>query len=202
VGAHASTPELGVNGITALLEILAALPLADCASTQTIRQLVEFFPHGDGEGKALGVAQRDEISGELTLAFTLLTIHENGMNGMYDSRVPVCANEENCRKVVEEKLGAAGFEVRGFMTPPHHTPADTPFVQALLKSYEAVTGEKGECFAMGGGTYVHDVEGGVAFGAGFADFEGNPHGANEKMSIAGMLKAAKIYALSIYEICK
>jgi succinyl-diaminopimelate desuccinylase len=34
----------------------------------------------------------------------------------------------------------------------------------LLKAYELYTGKKGICLSMGGGTFVHEVEGGVAFG--------------------------------------
>ncbi len=202
VGAHASMPELGVNGITALLAILNKLPLADCESTRTIAGVAKLFPHGEGDGKSMGVAMSDEISGPLTMALTVLHFTDTEAKGTIDCRASVCANEENCRKVGDRSLADVGFEVKSFMIPPHHTPEDTPFVQSLLKAYEEVTGEKGACFAMGGGTYVHDVEGGVAFGAGFMGFEGNAHGANEKMKISDMLKAAKIYALSIYNICK
>ena len=87
------------------------------------------------------------------------------------------------------------------MRPPHHTPGDSPFVQAMLRSYERFTGRKGECYAMGGGTYVHDIPGGVAFGAKMPDFESNLHGANERMHIQGMLTAVKIYAQVILDLC-
>ena len=202
VGAHASMPEVGNNGITALIALLCALPLADCESARTIKRLGELFPHGDGLGKGMGVAMADELSGELTLTLDLLSFTETGADGQFDSRVPICATEENCRTVIVRKLEDCGFTVSGTMSRPHHTPADSPFVKCLLDAYESFTGEKGECFAMGGGTYVHDVEGGVAFGAAFPGFEHNEHGANEKMSISSMIKAAKVYALSIYEICK
>jgi len=202
VGCHASMPSLGVHGITALTTILAAPPLADCDSTKAILGLNKLFPHGDGEGKAMGVAMRDEISGPLTMALTVFHIKENGADGAIDCRASVCATEENCRMVGDKNLTDAGFEVKSFMNPPHHTPADTPFVQALLSAYEEVTGEKGGCYSMGGGTYVHGIEGGVAFGAGFMGFDGGAHGANEKMKISDMLKAAKVYAMSIYNICK
>ena len=61
--AHGSTPEEGHNAQTALLTLLAALPLADCPSTQAIQDLVRLFPHGDHIGQALGVAQSDDLSG-------------------------------------------------------------------------------------------------------------------------------------------
>ncbi len=198
---HASLPEDGVNGITALLRMLVSLPLAPCGSTKALRALHELFPHGDSRGRALGIAMQDEISGELTVAFSLLTMTETELTGQFDGRVPLCANDENCRLAAEARFAAFGFAAEGGMLPPHHTPAETSFVQTLLESYEAFTGEKGACCAMGGGTYVHDIEGGVAFGPAMPDFEGNMHAQNEHMSIADMLTSVKIYAAALAEIC-
>ena len=199
--AHASTPDEGNNGITALIALLGLLPLADCGSTRALEALGVMFPHGDGLGKALGIAQRDDISGELTVAFSLLTMSDTGVSGRFDSRVPICADDDNCRKVVEDEMRKYGFDCRGEMEKPHHTPEDTPFVQSLLRCYEAYTGEKGQCLSMGGGTYVHDIEGGVAFGAGFPGFVSNLHSANERASVDSLLKSAKIFAAVIADMC-
>jgi succinyl-diaminopimelate desuccinylase len=87
------------------------------------------------------------------------------------------------------------------MGAPHHTPAGTPFINSLLESYESFTGEKGECLSMGGGTYVHDIEGGVAFGAAMPGFDGAMHGQNEHFCIRDMLTTVKIYAAVIANIC-
>ena len=201
LAAHASTPEQGRNGITALIVLLKALPLAKCASTEALSALAELLPHGDNGGKALGIAMADEISGPITLAFSLFHLTEEGCDGSFDSRVPLCAGEENCRSVAEKCFREAGFDFRGIMRPPHHTPGDTPFVKTMLRSYEYYTGRKGACVAMGGGTYVHDIPGGVAFGAAMPGFETNLHSANERMNISDMLTAIKIYAQVIYELC-
>ncbi len=201
LAAHASTPEAGINGITALIAILCALPLADCGSTRALQELKQLLPHGDGSGTALGIAQEDDISGPLTLAFSLLKMDESSVEGFFDSRVPVCATRENCREVARAAFEAKGFTMDGEMRAPHHTPADRPFVQAMLRSYEAFTGLKGECLAMGGGTYVHGIPGGVAFGAGMPGFNSNLHSANERMCIADMLTAIKVYAGVICELC-
>jgi succinyl-diaminopimelate desuccinylase len=199
---HAAMPEFANNGLTALIKLLLALPLADCESTRTLRQLEELFPHGDYEGRAAGIALEDKISHKLTLAFTLLTMDEKGVSGRFDSRVPVCATVENCKNVIDAKLEAFGFEVKGEMTPPHYTPEDRPFIKVLLDSYEMYTGIKGECQSMGGGTYVHDVEGGVAFGATMPGFESNLHGANERLNIKDALTSCKIFAQVIYDMCR
>ena len=201
LAAHASTPEQGINGITALIRMLNALPLAECPGREALCSLDRLMPHGDSEGKALGIAMADEISGPLTLAFSLLKMDETGIEGSFDSRVPICATEENCRQKAKAAFEACGFTFDGFLRPPHHTPADTPFIASMLRRYSEFTGSKGECLSMGGGTYVHDIPGGVAFGAGMPGFESNLHGANERMNIADMLTAIKIFAAVIYDLC-
>ena len=156
-GAHASTPEEGVNAITGLIHLLRALPLAKVGSTAALHALNALFPHGDSAGKALGIAQADQMSGPLTLAFSLLELNDTGLSGQFDSRVPVCANEDNCKAVAEAAFAKFGFAAEGGMQAPHYTPADTPLVTTLLKCYEQYSGRKGECLAIGGGTYVHDI---------------------------------------------
>ena len=200
-GAHGSTPEEGHNAQTALVALLAALPLADCPSTQAIRALKEIFPHGDFTGKALGVAQSDELSGHLSLAFTLITLTETGFEGRFDSRTPLCANDENTRLVTENLMGKLGWTVQGEIDPPHHVPADSPFIQTLAKCYEMYSGRKSECLAIGGGTYVHHIPGGVAYGASMPGFVSNLHGPDERVNVADLLTAAKIFTQVIIELC-
>ena len=54
---------------------------------------------------------------------------------------------------------------------------------------------------MGGGTYVHDIEGGVAFGAVLPGVDTNMHGVDEHIALRDLLTAAKIFAYAISEIC-
>lgn len=200
--AHAMEPEKGRNALTALLSVLYICPLKeDLASTKAIRALFELLPPKDTRGTNLGIEQSDELSGELTVAFTMLDMDDTGIVGRFDSRVPICANEENCQKVVESKMGGYGFTVTGDMKAPHHTPAETPFVQTLLKCYEQYTGEKGECMSIGGGTYVHGIPGGVAFGPVMPGFVTNLHGPDERISIDHLMTAAKIFAQVIVDVC-
>ena len=200
-GAHASTPEEGVNAITGLIHLLCALPLAKVGSTAALHALNALFPHGDSAGKALGIAQADQMSGPLTLAFSLLELNDTGLSGQFDSRVPVCADEDNCKAVAEAAFAKFGFAAEGGMQAPHYTPADTPLVTTLLKCYEQYSGRKGECLAIGGGTYVHDIPGGVAFGCAMPGFNGNMHGPDEHTCIADQLTAAKIFAQAIIDLC-
>ena len=200
-GCHAAEPETGVNANTALIRVLSGLPLADCGSTEALRALDKLLPHGDYYGKALGIARADDVTGPLTCSFTQIDFTDTGLNGLCDCRVPVCANEENCKAVADKAMGDAGFMTEGEMVPPHYTPAEGEFIQTLNASYEAYSGKEGGCYSMGGGTYVHDVPGGVAFGVVMPGEDVRMHGANERIKVEDLVTAAKIFAQSVADIC-
>ena len=63
--AHASTPEMGNNALTALLQLLASVPLEESELKNDIIFLSQVYPHGDGKGAGLGVAMSDEESAHL-----------------------------------------------------------------------------------------------------------------------------------------
>ena len=78
---------------------------------------------------------------------------------------------------------------------------NSDFVQALLRVYERVKGEKGECIAEGGITYVHNTPGAVAFGAEFPWENNNMHGDDEHISMETFKLNLNMYANAIAEIC-
>lgn len=200
--AHASLPFMGNNPITAMLKLLNTLPLDECGSTDKIEKLASLFPHGDWKGKAFGVEMEDSL-GELTLSLDILEMGNGKIKGFFDTRTPMKANSQNCAEIIEAAFNTNGFSLRNnCMIPAHYVDESSPFIQTLLKNYEEVTGEKGECIAMGGGTYVHNVEGGVAFGAIARDVNTNMHGSDEFMPVDDLIKAAEIYAGVIYDMCK
>ena len=170
--------------------------------TTMIRNLLELMPHGDTEGKALGIAMGDELSGDLTLAFSLLKITDTGLDGTFDSRCPICSNEENVLEVVRKNMAAKGLTLHNdSMRPPHHVDGNSHFVKTLLKAYEDYTGEKGECIFTGGGTYVHSLENGVAFGASMPGTDNRMHGADEFAVVEELLTCVKIFAQVIIDLC-
>ena len=200
-GCHAAEPETGNNANTALIKVLCGLPLAECGSTEALHILNKLLPHGDYYGKALGIAQEDGVTGKLTCSFTQIDFTGTELAGLCDCRVPVCANEANCKAVADRTMGAAGFETEGKMIPPHYTPAEGDFIKTLNASYEAYSGHQGGCYSMGGGTYVHDVPGGVAFGVVMPGEDVRMHGANERIKVEDLVTAAKIFAQAIADIC-
>ena len=202
--AHAASPQTGKNAQIAMVELLASLPLAVSRGKQALKDLARLFPFGDDYGEALGVAQQDEISGRLTLVFSKLQFSLTGFEAQYDSRCPICATNESMRDIALKALTDCGFTIRSHpdMFKPHHTPADSPFVQTLLQTYEAYSGLKGECLAIGGGTYVHEIEGGVAFGCALPGTDNRMHGADEFAVISELMLSAKMFTEVILQMCE
>jgi len=198
---HASHPDEGRNAITAMLNLLVQLPLADDAAYRAVQNLHKLFPYGDNGGMALGIAMEDAVSGKLTLTLSVLDLADTGFTARFDSRDPLCATADTTQKVVERTFAALGWECSGDFLPGHYVDADSPFIRTLLQTYEEFSGRKGYCEAIGGGTYVHHIPGGVAFGAGEHDFDSRVHGANERASLTQLLLTAEIYAAVIARLC-
>ncbi len=195
--AHASTPEGGANAVTALLQLMNRV-----TDEAGLRGLERLFPFGETDGASLGLSCSDE-SGALTCVLSTLTILPSGeCEGTVDIRFPTCIDLET----VKAKLTAAfeshrmKFEVL-IGDEPHVVSEDSDFVKTLLSVYEQVEGEKGKCIAIGGGTYVHNIKGGVAFGAERGDTDYHMHGDNEFITVDELLKDAILYAHAIIEIC-
>lgn len=203
--AHAASPDGGNNAISALLALLTRLPLAPCGSTEAITAMHTLFPHGDNRGKALGIAQADEESGELTLNLAIMTLTETGFTAKFDVRFPLASNEENCKKAAEASFAKYGIAVtgNGDMTTVHCVSGDSPFVKTLLKCYETYTGAvDAQPMAIGGGTYVHNIPGGVAFGCVMPGFDPQMHGPDERVRIDDLVTSGKIFAQAIVDLCE
>lgn len=200
--AHASTPQEGKNALLGMVMLVGRLPLAACEQLTSLERLLKLFPYGVTDGSGLGIQMCDRASHDLTNTLDLLTVTTDSMEAVFDSRCPVMATKENCVDVATARITEEGFD---FETPgliePHVVEGDSDFVQALLASYEAVTGRKGECIAIGGGTYVHELKNGVAFGAIMPEVDTHMHGPDEFMDIENIMQAAKIYADAIIRLC-
>lgn len=206
--AHASTPESGINAVTALIGLVdrlfesGKLPAADGIQKKILHGLTEVFPFGETDGKSAGLKCSDEKSGALTCVFSIFSMDRNGCSGTVDVRFPTCASLDFVEKAERAAYERAGCEFSGAMgDEPHCVDEDSDFVRTLLDVYERIEGEKGRCIAIGGGTYVHNIEGGVAFGAERGDTDYHMHGADEFVTVDELLKDAVLFAHAIAEIC-
>lgn len=200
--AHASTPQTGINAVTALIETLNRLPLEEGAQRDILRGLERQFPFGETNGSSAGLKLSDEQSGALTLTFSKFSMEAGKISGCIDIRYPVTAELPDVVNRLSAALNSAGLRyVKNMEEQPHYVPEDSEFVQKLLRVYEEVEGEPGRCIAIGGGTYVHDVEGGVAFGAERGDTDYHMHGNDEFITEEELLKDAVLFACAIVDIC-
>jgi len=200
---HASTPELGNNAQTALLELLAAMPFAQSESFGYVKALNRLFSHGDYYGRAIGIEMSDDISGKLTVNFGVLRFTEYEFSANFDSRTPSCADRADITGITTSAFEKEGIKVTSStISACHHTPGDSPFVQTLLKIYADYTGSNPECLITGGQTYVHDIPGGVVFGCALPGKNYNIHGANEYITAQELIASAKMFTQVIIDMCK
>ena len=202
VSAHAASPMDGNNALTALLKLLSSLPLAESKTKTLLHNVTTLFPHGDYCGGGLGVNLEDEISGKTTLTLDLFELNDTKMSGTFDCLACNSATEENTKNVVQKKLSDAGFEPNDSpLNPPHYVPKDSELVKTLLETYTDVTGEVREPLAIGGGTYVHHIENGVACGCADPSVDNHMHGPDEFVIIDQLVMSAEIFALAIVKLC-
>ena len=200
--AHASTPAEGKNAITALCSLLGKLRTDDDTS-KMFAALSHLFPFGETDGASLKIKTSDEKSGALTEVLSIINYNGSKLFGKFDMRFPVCTSSDKLRVKIEKAFLQKGFCLSDFSgSEPHIVDENSDFIKTLISVYEEATGARGGCVAIGGGTYVHDVEGGVAFGAEFIGEDNHIHSTGEFMSIERMKQNAKIYAEAIIRICK
>lgn len=200
--AHASTPETGVNAGLASLMLLDYLPVADNKRNRLFKKVLDFFPYGVYDGSGLGIAMTDKEGLSLSATLDLFNVDEKHMSFQFDSRSPLNADDDNCLAVAKKTTEDAGFTFSSpGIVPPHYVPGDSDFVKKLLGAYEDVTGLEGKAVGIGGGTYVHDLKNGVAFGAVLPGIDTRMHGADEFMPIDNLITAVEVYAEAILRIC-
>lgn len=203
VGAHAAYPESGNNALTVMIELLSSMSFADCEGFRTLKAVNKLFPHGDYKGEACGVKMSDDISGELTLSFTIFEYTTKSLTGTFDCRAPLCANNENLRDVLKNNLSKNNIQLEPCeVFAGHYVDENSEFVQTLLNCYEKYSGQKGECLAIGGGTYVHNLKNGVAFGCTMPGTDNNMHGDDEFAVIEELMLSARIFTEAIIQLCK
>ncbi len=194
---HGSRPERGINVATALIKAL------DECGYKGFEGLCSVFAHGEFNGKSAGLGFSDRISGDMTMALTMLSIGNGKLSGGLDIRFPINRKLGEIRSIISAALENAGLrpgECSGMES--HYVDENSDFIRTLLRVYEDVTGEKGYCISEGGITYVHNTKGGVAFGAEFPDEDNHMHGPDEHITMETFKKNLMLYACAIIELAK
>lgn len=198
--AHASTPEQGENAFNILFEQLlkSGLPETD---EKMLKSLLKLFPTGETNASSLALDVTDK-SGSTTCVFSIIDFSNGKLNCKADMRFPVSLTKSEATEKIKKAVEAAGLEFFGAVgSEPHCVDDNGDFVKSLLQSYTEVTGKEGYCKAIGGGTYVHGIDGGVAFGMEIEGEDNQIHGADEWISTESLLTSAEIFAKAIIKIC-
>lgn len=200
--AHGSMPELGDNALTGLIKILKAARL-EGEIIEALDGLYKLFPYNEGDGEHFGLKMSDNKSGPLTILLSMLDADSESISGGIDIRFPATVPLCEIKRTVSNQLLPLGFEIRyTHAFEGHIVDENEPFIKTLLSAYTEVTGNEGKCLSEGGVTYLHTVNGGVAFGAEMPGEVTNMHGADERISVQTLKAIAKIYARTIFEICR
>ncbi|MFW6119940.1 MAG: dipeptidase PepV [Petrotogales bacterium] len=196
--AHGSTPDRGENAIAPLLEMLSKIDLFSKELEIFIRKLSERIGY-ETNGKSLGIAGSDDMSGALTVNLGTIELKKNLVNAVINIRYPVFFNEPRIQSQLKEAL--KGLDVLGgHHLEPHYVSPDSELVKMLTEVYEKTTGNKADLLTTGGGTYARAVKNAVAFGALFPGREETEHKPDERILIDDLMLLTKIYANLFYKI--
>ncbi len=190
---HAAFPSHGRNAIGQMLLIFEALGVQ--GALLELAQTVGMTYNGEN----LGIAMRDDISGELTGSLDIINIEHGRVTALMDVRYPVLFSPERMFQLLAQRLKFLKAEDAG-TRPPHFVSDQTELVQELLEAYHEVTGGEKKTIAIGGGTYAQSMEEGVAFGALFPGEVEMAHQADEFMTLDSLFLNARIFARAIVRL--
>ena len=190
---HAAFPSHGKNAIGQMLLVFkelgsqgALLELADSVGMTY-------------NGENLGIAMRDDVSGELTGSLDIIRIENGKVIAVMDVRYPVLFHPGRMYELLNQRLQYLKAEDAG-TRPPHFVSDKTELVQELLEAYHEVTGGEKRTIAIGGGTYAQSMEEGVAFGALFPGETEMAHQADEYITEESLFQNARIFARAIVRL--
>ena len=120
-----------------------------------------------------------------------------------DIRHPVTLDEQETARRLGDFFTGHGFTLENLSARPGlYYPMEHPLVATLQGVYNEVTGESGAPIAIGGGTYVHHLKNGVAFGCSMPGTDNKMHGADEFAVIEDLIISAKMFAQVIVNLCE
>ncbi|MDO4500369.1 MAG: Sapep family Mn(2+)-dependent dipeptidase [Erysipelotrichaceae bacterium] len=193
VAAHAASPDLGVNAINFLFEALYNADFND--------SFVNFFHKYFAltvHGEKMGFEDIKDEATNTSINIGLVSMEDGVLKTSFDMRFPIKSNVETVKKLLDPVKDEENEFVFGNGIEPLYFDENSPMIQAMLKAYQDVTGDKeSKMMAIGGGTYAKSMNNIIAFGCGFEDEKSNIHNANESLVIENFKKQVEIYIEAI-----
>lgn len=201
IDAHGASPEKGENAIGRLMLFLASLPLEgelkEAVSLLAGRLGMEY------DGKSMGIAMADELSGPLTMNMGVIQLEGETLSVILNYRYPVTHSFDECGPQVKAAFEEAGFhETHLLHSEALYMPADSPLVSKLMKVYTEYTGRHDAPKCIGGGTYAKSVPNILAFGPIFPGDEVREHKPDEFMELSRLMDNTKVLASAICELAQ
>ena len=201
IASHAMQPEKGLNAAAYLIELLDKV-----FSKEDLGSFLTFLSQNIGtevNGASIGVQQSDEQSGDLTLNIGIVDMMADSACASVDLRYPVTANGDQIIHTIQTCAEKSGLTMNIAENKlPLFLPENSPLITLLQNSFAAVTGQKAEVYATGGGTYARELHGnGVAFGPFFQDEpDRRLHNSNENIDIDRFMIHARICLEAMYRM--
>ena len=203
VTAHAAYPELGLNAISLLMELLGGIKF----DSEETNSLIAFYNEYIGfniHGEKIGACLEDEPSGNLAFNVGIARIDGEEARFTVNIRYPVTFDVEQVYSGMEEVLEPLGYTIeRVDYQPPLYKAVDDPLIVTLMETYGKFTGDhESKPLVIGGATYARAVPNTVAFGP---VMPGNPdmcHQSNEYVDIEDLITSTKIFAEALYKLAR
>jgi len=199
--AYGTTPDQGKNAISGMM---AFLEKADFMEEELLTFIREYNRKigEEYDGSALKCNFSDDISTPLTFN-TGTVLYENGSIEMKAHiRYPIRTDHEDILRNIRDNFlpGDVSIEIDR-LSKAHLIDKESFLVKKLMGIYREATGDTAaEPETMTGGTYARSLNNAVAFGPLFPGEKQMAHSTDEYLTIASILKAAKIYAQAMYEL--
>lgn len=191
--AHASTPDLGKNAFSYLMEALYYAEYDD----EFIKWFHEYFALSL-HGEKLGYEQLKDEYTDTSINFGVVGKKDDDLIVSLDMRFPVKSSIEECLEPLMKINNSKNEFVYDRGEKPLFFDIDSPMIKALKKAYEDVTGDKqSKMQAIGGGTYAKAINNCIAFGCEFQNEDNHIHDANESLNIEAFKKQVEIYVEAI-----
>lgn len=196
VGAHASTPELGVNALCRALQLVSDVFQDDFAM-----KIDQLFRNMDGSG--LGFEIRTAEMGHLTFNLGRCRTNEDGtITFETDIRYPLGRTSQEMLAVLKERLPQ--FEVKAtFDVLPTFQDEKRPAIQTLLTTFHDYFPKHSiKPKVSGGVSYSKRIANCVGFGAQFDWDEEVAHQADEYVDMNGLEELLAMYTEAILSLCQ
>lgn len=203
ISVHAAFPEGGVNAISLLCRALFDAHLLEGSCVKAIEKLKDLT--SDVFGYNIGAGFEDEITGKLTLVYTVAHLKDGVLMVGCDSRIPVRCSVNDMAGKMKAEWTRRGFRIADELIGESvYIPPEDERVVTLQNVYHALTGTQTPPFSSSGGNYARVIPNTIPFGIQtpglarnlglFPEGQGGPHTHNEAQPLEELFDAAVIYA--------